>query len=91
MQWDTLRDAALHTLLLALLVIALWPITTSLYAAWAVGSFAIYWREVTQEQCQDYDNDFQYGWLPWVGWSLQKNLETWPPMIALLPFVVWFA
>src|SRR5690349_13152033 len=82
---DALRDAALHIPLgLALGGIALpaFLYLPPVSATLATGAWAIFFRELTQLQMDDYHGDITKG-LDFWNWKLGKSLETWVPVGAL--------
>jgi hypothetical protein len=65
------------------------------WATYLVSSL-IYFREVTQFQTKNFESHILKGWNPWSDlypWSLNKQLETFVPiilMLALACVVFWY-
>lgn len=83
---DALRDAVYHIPLgLGLGALTIGPyLVMNIYSAALVnGAWALFFREATQKQMDDYSGDFERGWDFW-NWSVGKNIETWIPVALLL-------
>lgn len=79
---DTLYHILLGIALMVIVYIIVMLIGGTAGAA-VVGALFIFLREVTQEQAENYDNDFRKAWDFW-NWHRSKNFETWVPIFVTI-------
>ena len=64
-----MKDIILHTILIIILsfiinfLFVISAGSSHIIFFWALSSFMMYWREVTQYQSKEFNNNFEKGWL----------------------------
>ena len=88
---SSLLDVVFHTIAAIVVYLSILVLVTesAAFGSFFAASMMLYIREVTQYQCKRNACKFTPDSLDPFSWSVQKNLETWVPVVTILGLMVY--